>query len=123
MADFSSITRLFALFGEAYSTDDWFLVISGQILCGTVIDVIFWGLENSYADYFVYRSDVCEDSPCLHGGMCIKNQTSPSGFTCQCTEGFIGQTCEGDVYDCNSNPCQNQGKFNLLIVEVLLVRI
>lgn len=30
-------------------------------------------------------------------------------YSCACALGYIGQRCQGDVYDCRSDPCQNGG--------------
>ena len=30
-------------------------------------------------------------------------------FTCSCVEGYTGTTCETDINECNSNPCEHSG--------------
>ena len=36
----------------------------------------------------------CHNSPCHNGGTCENNDDS---FTCTCTEGFKGDTCEEEA--------------------------
>ena len=48
--------------------------------------------------------------PCLNGGQCtdltgITNSTA--GRTCLCVSGFSGDSCETNIDDCATNPCQN----------------
>lgn len=44
----------------------------------------------------------------MHNGTC---KVSPNGneIECECLHGFIGQRCETDWDDCESQPCQNSG--------------
>lgn len=48
----------------------------------------------------------CTVGACFHGGVCIDKV---GGFECQCTPGYVGPRCEGDVNECLSNPCTNPG--------------
>jgi hypothetical protein len=42
--------------------------------------------------------------PCV---TCLTNyDMKPSGYSCQCLPGFIGQMCEINVDDCQSQPCK-----------------
>jgi len=43
-------------------------------------------------DSFVAPGKDCESSPCLDGGTCT--DLAPSGFTCDCRNGYVGDTCE-----------------------------
>uniref|UniRef100_A0A673GPV1 Neurocan core protein-like n=1 Tax=Sinocyclocheilus rhinocerous TaxID=307959 RepID=A0A673GPV1_9TELE len=43
---------------------------------------------------------------CLHGGTCLPHG---EGFRCFCPQGYAGESCEIDVDDCQSNPCENGG--------------
>ncbi|KAI5616540.1 neurocan core protein, partial [Silurus asotus] len=43
---------------------------------------------------------------CLHGGTCLPHD---EGFQCFCPQGYTGESCEIDVDDCLSNPCENGG--------------
>ncbi|XP_026879599.2 neurocan core protein isoform X3 [Electrophorus electricus] len=43
---------------------------------------------------------------CLHGGTCLPDG---EGFRCFCPQGYTGESCEIDVDDCMSNPCENGG--------------
>ncbi|XP_034035125.1 sushi, nidogen and EGF-like domain-containing protein 1 [Thalassophryne amazonica] len=48
--------------------------------------------------------------PCLNGGQCIDDCiTGNPSFTCSCLAGFTGRTCQIDVNECASYPCQNGG--------------
>ena len=40
---------------------------------------------------FYSEIPACESSPCLNGGSCTNTDT---GFTCDCAEGWRGDTCE-----------------------------
>ena len=41
--------------------------------------------------------DECANVPCLNGGVCTDQ---PNGYTCTCSEGFMGQHCETGIYNC-----------------------
>ncbi|TRY55232.1 hypothetical protein DNTS_032692 [Danionella cerebrum] len=43
---------------------------------------------------------------CLHGGTCLPHG---EGFQCFCPQGYMGESCEIDVDECQSNPCENGG--------------
>ncbi|XP_060775760.1 sushi, nidogen and EGF-like domain-containing protein 1 isoform X2 [Neoarius graeffei] len=78
-----------------------------------------------YPGRWVFRIDdahvevgSCNDSasvcphlrPCLNGGRCIDDCiTGNPSFTCSCLAGFTGRTCQIDIDECNSYPCQNGG--------------
>lgn len=51
------------------------------------------------------KVDPCFDSPCANGGTCSPDGTD--GFTCQCADGWTGETCtEPSCYTCSvNNPC------------------
>lgn len=61
---------------------------------------------------------VCDDSPCLNGGICrdqptvtnvLSNGTAVN-FICECPSSFEGEFCELAVVNCSSsNPCRNGG--------------
>lgn len=51
--------------------------------------------------------DGCSNAPCLNGGECYADATTPNQFTCICAEGFEGVTCEGRVPACASSPCSS----------------
>lgn len=48
--------------------------------------------------------EYCGRNPCKNGGTCINQKTS---FTCECHPAFEGPTCEENVNECLSSPCQN----------------
>ena len=35
--------------------------------------------------------DLCDSDPCQNGGTCV---TEECGFSCQCTDDYVGDTCE-----------------------------
>ncbi|KAM5327344.1 sushi, nidogen and EGF-like domain-containing protein 1 isoform 1-T13 [Glossophaga mutica] len=48
--------------------------------------------------------------PCLNGGKCIDDCVAGNpSYTCSCLSGFTGKTCQLDVNECASQPCQNGG--------------
>ena len=51
-------------------------------------------------------ADDCDPNPCLNGGICIDGVNS---FTCECEDGYSGETCEINDDDCDPNPCLNGG--------------
>ncbi|KAK6490308.1 cubilin [Huso huso] len=51
-------------------------------------------------------SDICqEQNPCVNG-QCI---STTSGYICNCDPGWAGATCNQNINECTSNPCQNGG--------------
>nr|XP_054759304.1 uncharacterized protein LOC129265319 [Lytechinus pictus] len=48
----------------------------------------------------------CLSSPCLNGGSC---RESLGGFTCDCLENYVGNTCQLFRSMCHLNPCVNGG--------------
>ncbi|CAG2222981.1 unnamed protein product [Mytilus edulis] len=60
--------------------------------------------------------DPCGQSPCLNGGQCFPNY-SDGTFTCSCTSGWIGDTCQlkdvtmGDTFTCEFTPGENECVF------------
>ncbi|XP_072051703.1 uncharacterized protein [Amphiura filiformis] len=50
--------------------------------------------------------DDCNPNPCQNGGSCSDGVDS---YTCSCTDGYTGTTCNTNIDDCNPNPCQNEG--------------
>ncbi|XP_013395772.1 latent-transforming growth factor beta-binding protein 2-like isoform X2 [Lingula anatina] len=44
----------------------------------------------------------CESYPCFNGGTCLEEN---GGFRCECSVGFVGQTCENANGPCFRNPC------------------
>ncbi|XP_051554569.1 neurocan core protein-like [Myxocyprinus asiaticus] len=51
-------------------------------------------------------SEAGDRCSCLHGGTCLPHG---EGFRCFCPQGYAGESCEIDVDDCQSNPCENGG--------------
>ncbi|XP_050994514.1 neurocan core protein [Labeo rohita] len=52
------------------------------------------------------EEEVDDRCSCLHGGTCLPHG---EGFRCFCPQGYTGESCEIDVDDCQSNPCENGG--------------
>ena len=51
--------------------------------------------------------DECQSDPCLNQGICIDEI---NGFTCNCSQGFIGVQCELSTENCSTVlGCQNDG--------------
>lgn len=47
--------------------------------------------------------DECQSSPCLNGGLC---EDRLAGFTCNCTEEYVGVRCEEvRQISCADQPC------------------
>ncbi|XP_076847480.1 neurocan core protein isoform X3 [Brachyhypopomus gauderio] len=53
-----------------------------------------------------HGSEAEDRCSCLHGGTCLPDG---EGFRCFCPQGYTGESCEIDVDDCMSNPCENGG--------------
>ncbi|KAL6468052.1 hypothetical protein MHYP_G00237290 [Metynnis hypsauchen] len=53
-----------------------------------------------------HSSEAADRCSCLHGGTCLPDG---EGFRCFCPQGYTGESCEIDVDDCLSNPCENGG--------------
>ncbi|XP_033097920.1 basement membrane-specific heparan sulfate proteoglycan core protein-like [Anneissia japonica] len=52
----------------------------------------------------VTSCQVCQDSPCLNGGVCSESGTEV-GYQCSCQPGFVGQNCELEAEQCYSGAC------------------
>ena len=50
--------------------------------------------------------DDCADAPCQNSGTCID---AVGAFSCECADGYDGDTCDNDIDDCADAPCQNGG--------------
>ncbi|EFN89302.1 Cubilin, partial [Harpegnathos saltator] len=48
----------------------------------------------------------CSSNPCVHG-TCVPN--GANGFTCTCSPGYSGVTCNTPADPCMPNPCRNNG--------------
>ncbi|XP_024272991.1 protein crumbs homolog 2 [Oncorhynchus tshawytscha] len=77
--------------------------------------------------------DECELEPCENGGECFQcsellyygvlsgledrefNYEDAAGFLCHCQPGFAGESCEVNVDECESAPCQNRGSCEDLV--------
>ena len=46
--------------------------------------------------------------PCRNGGNCTQNETTGE-YVCSCSIGYTGSTCEIDIDECATKPCQNNG--------------
>ena len=50
----------------------------------------------------------CDPNPCDHKASCTLNPKNNTLFTCQCTEGYHGITCDKKT-GCYSKPCSKHG--------------
>ena len=50
------------------------------------------------------EKDDCAEQPCQNGSNCVDGIAS---FTCECPNGYEGDTCEINTDDCAERPCQN----------------
>jgi len=55
--------------------------------------------------------DECDPNPCQNGSTCTNLLID---FSCNCTPGFTGKTCNASIDNCNPNPCQNGTCTNML---------
>ena len=51
--------------------------------------------------------------PCQNNGTCANNVTSPHGYHCVCSYGFIGTQCQIDQRPCQLDTCRGDGKSSL----------
>ncbi len=63
-------------------------------------------LRPSLTISYTTPDDHCSSNPCANGGSC---QNSANGFTCTCSPGYVGTTCETLVDNCAGSPCLNGG--------------
>ncbi|XP_046732953.1 neurocan core protein isoform X1 [Silurus meridionalis] len=83
------------------ASDEYHLSIFGSLLPGNPES----GLGNSDSSRN-NESEAQDRCSCLHGGTCLPHD---EGFQCFCPQGYTGESCEIDVDDCLSNPCENGG--------------
>ncbi|XP_017350515.3 neurocan core protein [Ictalurus punctatus] len=83
------------------ASDEYHLSIFGTLLPGNPES----GLGNSDSSRN-NGSEALDRCSCLHGGTCLPHD---EGFQCFCPQGYTGESCEIDVDDCLSNPCENGG--------------
>ncbi len=48
--------------------------------------------------------DECGSAPCANGGTCTDLRAD---YACACPPGFTGKSCQVDVNECESSPCQH----------------
>ncbi|XP_075225285.1 uncharacterized protein LOC142326585 [Lycorma delicatula] len=48
---------------------------------------------------------LCELEPCMHG----RCELTPTGFTCHCQRGWVGDACDTKQKPCADNPCEGRG--------------
>ncbi|XP_078658283.1 receptor-type tyrosine-protein phosphatase delta-like [Branchiostoma floridae x Branchiostoma belcheri] len=54
---------------------------------------------NNNNDYY-HRKDPCYDGPCQNGGICT--HIGYTSFSCACSGGWTGDTCETDINECST---------------------
>nr|XP_026692168.1 fibropellin-3-like [Ciona intestinalis] len=67
--------------------------------------VNYRGFTASYQT--VENFNPCEPNPCINDGECEIG--SGIDRVCKCKAGFLGEYCEIDIKECDSDPCQNGG--------------
>ena len=65
--------------------------------------------QNTTIINLILAIDDCDPNPCLNGGDCTDGINS---FTCECEDGYSGDTCQMNIDDCDPNPCLNGGSCN-----------
>ena len=54
-------------------------------------------------------ADPCRPNPCDNGGTC---SVEGDGFSCECADGWEGDTCADEINECATAPCLNGGACN-----------
>ncbi|XP_072025991.1 uncharacterized protein [Amphiura filiformis] len=55
----------------------------------------------------VEAGNECLSNPCSNGATC---EDGIDSYTCSCTSGWTGDTCQQNINECLSRPCQNRGR-------------
>ncbi|XP_066994954.1 protein crumbs homolog 2 [Anabrus simplex] len=79
---------------------------SGQCLCGVgcYSEYRYTTKDECWKALKGRRYDVCQESPCLHGGTCSQTSFEP-GYRCRCEgSGYYGDRCQ--------NACPSSSDFN-----------
>uniref|UniRef100_A0A7N8WRN9 Eyes shut homolog n=1 Tax=Mastacembelus armatus TaxID=205130 RepID=A0A7N8WRN9_9TELE len=70
-------------------------------------------------EFCQYVGDACliKADSCLNGATCITTSqpSCPPQYTCKCPLGFTGVKCESEINECDSSPCQHNGKCSDLL--------
>jgi len=79
----------------------------GQITIGQQQPQVSYGQMPVRQDIIVPSEpqSVCEPSPCLNEGKCVRS--GDSSFSCVCPWGWSGARCEMCITECASNPCSS----------------
>lgn len=79
----------------------------GDCLFGTCI--CHEGFFGEFCENAVNVNDPCDPNPCQYQGSCASDETSITGYTCECVPGTTGLTCEiiEAVANCDNEPCHH----------------
>ena len=81
--------------------------------CEDRVDDFICSCPDTYAGKTCERQSFCssEQDNCRNNGFC--NTSSTEGIietSCECLPGYTGLTCETEINECLSDPCENNGK-------------
>ena len=86
------------------------LLGSTKYLTQSLCSLVRYRVEHSKEKFHIYAHQeltsvsvsllvaqtICDtDKPCLNGGHCSSNTSSPTHYTCDCGDWFSGTNCEG----------------------------
>lgn len=54
------------------------------------------GWSCTFGFHLSEKINPCTNEPCVNGGTCVQDKVDFKLFTCQCTRGYKGKTCDGE---------------------------
>lgn len=95
---------------ESHSSD---LPCNGKGKCTTKLSEAAFSCvcEDDFMGTFCEEFNACNSKPCQNNGTCsdVKQYHDGKNFTCTCSPGYTGESCESVVDHCNPQPCENDG--------------